>query len=180
MAIRVATDIGGTFTDLVYIDEDTGQVHLGKESTTPPHFEQGVATVLDRAALNGGASVGSFVHGTTVVINALTERSGSPTALITTKGFRDVLELGRSNRPALFNLRYRKPEPFVERYLRFEIGERISVDGEILRPLNEDEVLDVVRQIRKLGIVSVAICFLHSYANPVHEERCPDRRRRLM
>lgn len=174
MALRLATDIGGTFTDLVLVDEADGEVVVAKVPTTPQQFEQGVLHAIDRAELQPHARITDFVHGSTVVINALIERTGSPTALITTRGFRDVLEMGRSNRPALFDLRYEKPRPFVERRFRFEVNERLDHNGQVITPLDEEEVLRIADHLLELQIESVAICFLHSYANPVHERRCRD------
>src|SRR5689334_20568594 len=106
---------------------------------------------LRSAGIDGSRAVGSFVHGTTVVINALTERKGSLTALVTTAGFRDVLEITRSNRPALFDLRFRKPEPFVERYLRYEVRERVDYKGNVLVPLDEDDVVRAADAARREG-----------------------------
>jgi N-methylhydantoinase A len=169
-ATHIATDIGGTFTDLVFLEEGTGRVGLAKAPTTPPAFEDGISDALDKTNI-APASVTAFIHGTTVVINALTERKGATTALITTRGFRDVLELARSNRPALFNLRYEKPKPFVERYLRFEVTERMLHDGSVLTPLAEDEVSEVARRAVERGAQAIAVCFLHAYANREHELR---------
>src|SRR5260370_40519995 len=115
MSTRTAIDIGGTFTDLVYLDETTGQVGLGKTSTTPAHFEEGVVTTVNEARLK---DVQFLAHGTTVIINTLTERKGAITALITTRGFRDKLEIQRANRPDLYNLLFTKPKPFVPRRLQ--------------------------------------------------------------
>src|SRR5580698_7921097 len=120
---RVSTDVGGTFTDLVFFETDvktgTQKIRTAKSDTTPPDFAKGVLNVLEKAHIDL-PSVDFFAHGTTVVINALTERKGAKVGLITTLGFRDVLEIGRGNRPDLFNLKYIKPVPFVERYLRRE------------------------------------------------------------
>jgi N-methylhydantoinase A len=174
MTIRIATDVGGTFTDLVYVDEATLEVGLGKASTTPPDFDRGVMDTLAQAGLTQNGHVWSFVHGTTVIINAITERTGSLTALLTTRGFRDVLEIGRANRPDLFNLRFRKPPPFVERYLRYEVEERMDYKGNPLVPLNEDDVVAATLAAKKNGAQAIAICFLHSYANPEHERRCAE------
>ena len=168
MSTRAAVDIGGTFTDLVYLDETTGQVGLGKTSTTPAHFEEGVMTALKNADLQ---DVQFLAHGTTVIINALTERKGATTALITTRGFRDVLEIQRANRPDIFNLLFKKPEPFVPRRLRLEVTERISYKGEVLTPLDEDEVRAAVLEARRQGAKAIAVCFLHSYINAAHEKR---------
>jgi N-methylhydantoinase A len=171
MSTRVAIDIGGTFTDLVHLDEGTGLVGVAKAATTPGRFEDGVMDALDEADLDG---VGFLAHGTTVIINALTERSGARTALITTRGFRDVLEIQKANRPDLYNLLYRKPEPFVRRRLRLEVDERVTYKGEVLTPLDEDGVRAAVDEARALGAEAIAICFLHSYANPSHERRAAE------
>lgn len=169
MGIRVATDIGGTFTDLVFLDEKTDRVGLSKASTTPRNFADGIIHAIHKADFDPG-EVTYFVHGTTIVINALTERKGVKTGLITTKGFRDVLEIGRANRPDIYNLRYRKPEPFVPRYLRHEVTERLNFHGEVLGPLNREEVAVAAQALKAEGVEAVAICFLHSYANPAHEQ----------
>ncbi len=169
--MRIAIDIGGTFTDLVYLDPETEQVGVTKVSTTPANFAEGVVASLSEAALSlPGTSF--FVHGSTIIINALTERKGAKTALITTRGFRDVLEIGRANRPGLYNLFYTKPKPFVPRYLRLEVRERMNYKGEELEPLHEDDVRQAVEVCQKEGVEAIAICFLHSYANASHEVRC--------
>ncbi|HXE46269.1 MAG TPA: hydantoinase/oxoprolinase family protein [Conexibacter sp.] len=165
MSARVAVDIGGTFTDLVSLD-DAGEVTVAKVSTTPSRFADGVLNALDAAEIEG---VEFFAHGTTVIINALTERKGARTALITTRGFRDVLEIAKSNRPDLYNLLYTKQPPFVPRSLRVEVTERISYKGEVLTPLDADDVRRAVAEVRRQGAEAVAICFLHSYANAEHE-----------
>src|SRR5699024_9302231 len=165
--MRVATDIGGTFTDLVYVDQE-GKVQVDKSHTTPPNFEQGVIDVLDKASIDH-KSITSFIHGTTVIINSLTERKGAKTGLITTKGFRDVLEIARGNRPDLFNIRYQKPVPFVERYLRQEVEERLNYKGEVLTPLDAEDIKQVVKYFKNEKVEAIAISFLHSYVNPEHE-----------
>src|SRR5699024_7278795 len=164
--MRVATDIGGTFTDLVYVDQE-GKVQVDKSHTTPPNFEQGVIDVLDKASIDH-KSITSFIHGTTVIINSLTERKGAKTGLITTKGFRDVLEIARGNRPDLFNIRYQKPVPFVERYLRQEVEERLNYKGEVLTPLDAEDIKQVVKYFKNEKVEAIAISFLHSYVNPEH------------
>ena len=171
MATRVAVDIGGTFTDLVHLHAEGGGVGTAKSSTTPRRFEDGVLEALEQADLDG---VDFLAHGTTVIINALTERKGAPTALITTRGFRDVLEIQKANRPDLYNLLYRKPEPFVRRRLRLEVTERVSYKGEVLTPLDEEDVRRAIADARRLGAESVAVSFLHSYANPAHERRAAE------
>ncbi len=181
-AIRVATDVGGTFTDLVSleIDPTSGRqvVKVAKANTTPPDFERGVLDVLKKAHTDLDA-VGFLVHGTTVVINALTERKGAKTGLITTEGFRDSLEIARGNRPDFFNLRYRKPPPFVPRYLRRELPGRISFKGEETAPLDLGGLPAILDDFRKDGVQAIAVCFLHAYANPAHEQRAVAEVRRL-
>jgi len=180
-SIRVATDVGGTFTDLVSLEIDPkGRQHVkvAKADTTPPDFERGVLDVLHKAHTKLD-DVGFLVHGTTVVINALTERKGAKTALITTAGFRDSLEIARGNRPDFFNLRYRKPPPFVPRYLRREVPGRISFKGEELAPLDLSGLPAILDGFKKEGVQAVAVCFLHAYANPAHEERAVAEVKRL-
>jgi N-methylhydantoinase A len=168
--IALAIDIGGTFTDLAAVDRRDGSLILAKVGTTPTRLQQGVLTALERSDLRPG-DVGAFVHGSTVVINAVTERRGARTALLTTEGFRDVLEIGRANRPDLYNLSYRKPRPFVPRRLRFEVPERISHTGMVLVPLDEAAVESVAQRLRALEVDAVAICFLHAWTNQEHERR---------
>ncbi len=164
---RVATDIGGTFTDLVYVAAD-GSVGTAKSHTTPAQFEQGVFDVIQAAGVRPDEFV-SFVHGTTIVINAITERKGVKTGLITTQGFRDVLEIGRGNRPDYFNLEYEKPKPFVPRYLRREVAGRINYKGEESSPLDLSGLPAILDDFRAEGVEAIAICLLNSYANDSHE-----------
>lgn len=166
--MRVATDIGGTFTDIVYIDKD-GKIGTDKAHTTPPNFEEGVINVIKKSGISS-ESIVSLNHGTTVIINALTERKGAKTALITTKGFRDILEIARGNRPDLFNIMYKKPEVFVPRYLRLEVEERINYKGEILQDLNTEDVKKCVDNLKNEGVEAIAVSYLHSYKNSKHEE----------
>jgi N-methylhydantoinase A len=168
--IRLAVDIGGTFTDVVAVDAGTGRVIRAKADTTPGHLEQGVLDALGRSGVPA-PEVAALIHGTTVVINALTERRGVPTALVTTKGFRDVLEIGRANRPDLYNLAYAKPVPFAPRHLRFEVTERMSYQGEVLEPLSEADLAGIAGRLAGLGVQAVAVCLLHAWANPEHEQR---------
>ena len=176
--MRVASDIGGTFTDLVCLDENTGEVGVSKASTTPKNFAEGVVETLKKARVQV-PDTSFFVHGCTIVINALTERKGAKTGLVTTKGFRDVLEIARANRPDLYNMYYTKPKPFVPRRYRLEVEERMNYKGEELVPLNEGDVFKAVEFFQKEGIETIAVCFLHSYANPAHEKRCGELIRRL-
>lgn len=170
---RVATDVGGTFTDLVYFETDlaTGAqtVRTDKSDTTPPDFEKGVLAVLDKAGVDV-KTLDFLAHGTTVVINALTERKGAKVGLITTKGFRDILEIGRGNRPDFFNLKYKKPAPFVERYLRREVTGRMDFHGQEQVPLDLSSIPAIVEDFKADGVTAVAICLIHAYANPAHEE----------
>jgi N-methylhydantoinase A len=168
LPIQVAVDIGGTFTDLVALDTASGQVIRAKADTTGRQPARGVLAALERSGVTP-QQVGTFVHGTTVVINAITERSGARTALVTTRGFRDVLEIGRANRPDIYNLAYRKPVPFVPRHLRLEVSERMSYRGEVIEPVSEDELTACGDQLAALGVQAVAICLLHAWANPAHE-----------
>lgn len=169
--MRVASDIGGTFTDLTYLDEETGEVGTMKAPTTPANYAEGVVETLRRAQLSA-ADTTFFVHGSTVIINALTERKGVKTGLLTTKGFRDVLEIGRANRPDIYNMYYTKPVPFVPRYLRLEARERMNYKGQELAPLNEEDVRRAVQKFKEEGVQAIAVCFLHAYANPGHEIEC--------
>jgi N-methylhydantoinase A len=180
-AIRVATDVGGTFTDLVFFEtDDSGRqlIRTAKVDTTPPNFDQGVLNVLAKGKVDV-ASVAFFAHGTTVVINALTERKGVKTGLITTEGFRDVLEIARGNRPDFFNLMYEKPKPFVPRGLRREVRGRIDYRGEEITRLDLSGLPTILESFRSEGVRAIAICLLHAYANPAHEQAVVAEARRL-
>lgn len=171
--MRAASDVGGTFTDLVYyaIDPETGMpgpVQVAKADTTPPDFESGVMNAMAKAGL-APADLAFFAHGSTVVINALTERKGAKTALITTRGFRDVLEIARGNRPDLFNFNFVKPSPFVGRALRAELDERTNYKGETVRPVDLAGLPALLDMFRREGVEAIAIAFLHAYANPANE-----------
>jgi len=166
--LRVATDIGGTFTDLVFVTPE-GEVVTGKSHTTPAQFEQGVMDVI-AASGTTPSEFASFVHGTTIVINAITERKGAKVGLLTSEGFRDILEIGRGTRPDFFNLEYRKPEPFVPRYLRREVKGRINYKGIETTPLDLSGLPAILDDFRAEGVEAIAICFINSYANPAHEE----------
>ncbi len=171
--IRVATDIGGTFTDLVYVTAN-GAVNTAKSHTTPGQFEQGVMDVIEASQISPNEFV-SFVHGTTIVINAITEKKGAKTALITSAGFRDVLEIGRGNRPDYFNLEYKKPIPFVSRYLRRELSGRINYKGIESSPLDLAGLPAILDDFRAEGVEAIAVCLLNSYANAAHEEAAVSR-----
>ncbi|MBT8475621.1 MAG: hydantoinase/oxoprolinase family protein, partial [Alphaproteobacteria bacterium] len=178
---RVATDVGGTFTDLVAFEtaaDGTTRIVTAKSDTTPPDYETGVLNVLRKGDI-APADVDFMAHGTTVVINALTERKGVKVGLITTQGFRDVLEIARGNRPDFFNLHYVKPEPFVPRHLRAEVPGRMTYGGEERSPLDLTGVSAILDRFRSEGVEAVAITLLHAYANTVHEEAVLEEVRRL-
>jgi N-methylhydantoinase A len=180
--IRAATDVGGTFTDLVYFstDPETGRqtIVTGKSDTTPPDFERGVMDVLHKSGV-ALSDIAFLAHGTTIIINALTERKGVKTGLITTEGFRDSLEIARGNRPDFFNLHYEKPAPFVARHLRREVPGRMAQTGQERAPLVLDELPSILADFREQDVEAVAICLLHSYANPAHELAVLERVREL-
>ena len=165
---RVGVDVGGTFTDVILHGAD-GRVAVRKLLSTPPSYDRAVVGAV--AELAGHGAVQEVVHGTTVATNAVLERRGSPTALVTTAGFRDVLELRRLRIPHMYDLFWRKPPPLVERRHRFELDERVTADGTVLRPLDEEECRVLAARLRETGIESIAVCFLHSYLYPEHEER---------
>ncbi len=179
MAYSVAVDIGGTFTDLVAYDDDSRSVVFAKSPTTYGNFVSGVLDCFVKAKLDPRAA--SFLnHGTTLVINSLIERKGAKSALVTTQGFRDVLEIARGNRPDPFDLHYRRDDPLIPRILRFEVMERIGSKGEIIVPLDVDALPPLADKLKALGVESVAIFFMNSYANPKHEEEAAGILRRLL
>ena len=166
---RLSTDVGGTFTDGVLLDEGTGTIKVSKVSSTPVNPAIGTIECMERFEIPL-SEVSFLVHGTTVVINALLEGKGAKTALITTKGFRDVLEIGRSNRTEMYNALYKKPTPLVPRHLRLEIKERMGADREVLIPLEIGDLTHIIEQMRKEEVQSIAVCLINAYANPKHEQ----------
>src|SRR5262244_3193620 len=175
-SIRVAVDIGGTFTDIVVMSGD-GTLHESKVSTTPDDPSRAVVAGLSALLAELGVasvSVVEILHGTTVGSNTLLQRSGAATGLITTRGFRDVLEIGRIRMPEMFDLTWTKPQPLVPRRHRLEVRERIAADGAIVNPLNEQDVVSAARELCDAGIESIAICFINSYRNPIHEQRAAE------
>jgi len=166
---RLSTDVGGTFTDGVLLDETTGQIRLSKVLSTPANPAIGTIESIERFDVSL-EEVSFLVHGTTVVINALIEGKGAKTALITTEGFRDILEIGRSNRLEMYNALYKKPDPLVPRYLRFGVKERISAAGEVLVPLDEKDLDRIIEEMKRHQVEAVAVCLLNAYSNPRHEE----------
>jgi 5-oxoprolinase (ATP-hydrolysing)/N-methylhydantoinase A len=170
---RIGFDIGGTFTDFVLSDAQSGDIRLYKCLTTPDDPSIGALEGLNAITQDAGlalADIGEIVHGTTLVTNAVIERKGARLGLITTKGFRDLLEMGTEQRYDIYDLFLSYPEPFVERANRLEVTERIDRDGSIVTELDEAEVRHAARTLRQRGIEAVAICFLHSYRNPGHEQ----------
>src|SRR5262245_14056820 len=167
--MRIAVDIGGTFTDLVAVN-DSGQLFRSKSLTTPDDLARGIQECLSAATIDV-ASASFFVHGSTVTINAVLERKGARTGLITTKGFRDIYEIGRGNRPEGYNLFFKRPVPLVPRDLRLEVNERLYASGEVLTPLDERSVATTIAALKQAGVESVAVCLLHAYSNAGHERR---------
>ncbi|MHB2263749.1 hydantoinase/oxoprolinase family protein [Aliihoeflea sp. PC F10.4] len=164
----VGIDIGGTFTDLVgYVD---GEIVTSKTSTIPADPTQGIARSIELVNCNP-VTLNEILHGSTIAINTVLERKGARTALITTAGFRDVYAIGRSNRIQAFNLFFKRPQPLVPRSLTFEVPERMLASGDVLEALDEKALLDIVAEIDAADVESVAVCLLHSWANPTHERR---------
>ena len=170
MGVRVAIDIGGGFVDLVALDEETGHTSWSKTSVTPDDLGDCVKDVFQLSGVDPGL-VTQLLHGQTLVINTILQRRGAKVGLITTKGFRDILAIQRSNRRDIFNLRYLKPEPLVPRKLRLEVDERTMADGRVLRDVDPAEVRKAYQELLDQGVESVAVCFINSYRNPANEIR---------
>ncbi|MDE0377507.1 MAG: hydantoinase/oxoprolinase family protein [bacterium] len=166
--MRVAVDIGGTFTDAVVID-DAGNTSTAKALTTPNRLYDGVLSALDQLGVDW-TQLDSITNGTTAGLNAFLERRGARVALLTTRGFRDVYELGRANRPDMYNVRYRPPTPLVPRRSIYEVDERMAPDGSVVLALQEEAIREMAPRLAR-DYDAVAVCFLHSYANPAHEHR---------
>ena len=165
--MRLAIDIGGTFTDAVAITDD-GRVFTAKSSTTPSNLADGVINAI-RALDITLEHVTSFIHGTTAGLNALLERRGANVALLTTKGFRDVYAIGRANRPELHNARYKRPMPLVQRPDIYEVNERKAADGSVLQPIRIEELVSLCKYSLANSYEAIAVCLLHSYIDPTHE-----------
>lgn len=170
--IAIGVDIGGTFTDVVAVAPD-GSISVAKASSTPPNYSRGVLDGLEKVGVEVSA-IRRFVHGTTAALNAILTKSGAPTGLLTTAGFRDVLEIRRGDRERLFDYWWRPPEPLVPRNNRFGARERIAFDGAVVEPLHEQDVLAAVECLRARDLESIAICFLNSFVNPVHERHAKE------
>jgi N-methylhydantoinase A len=168
--VRLAADIGGTFTDIALFDDKTGQLTFSKALSTPDRLVDGITAGVLKAG-SDYASANLFLHGSTIAINTILERTGAKTALITTDGFRDVYEIGRINRPDAYNLFFQKHKPLIERALRFEVKERVRADGEVVTPLDEAGLAGISEKLQDLGIEAAAIMFINCYANAAHEMR---------
>jgi N-methylhydantoinase A len=171
-AVRIAVDIGGTFTDVAVLDEETGEMKVTKVPTTPKDFVEGFLNGIKRAEVIPRETT-RLIHGTTVATNAVIQRTLPLTAIVTTRGFEDILEIMRGNRPmsGLYDIRWKKPAPIIPRWLRFGVSERIDCNGRVVEKLDEEQAKDVVSRMKKLGVKSVAICLLFSNVNPSHEQR---------
>lgn len=169
--VRVGCDIGGTFTDIVLAMPD-GRLYVNKTSSTPHDLGlaivQGLGALIEQSGISPG-DITEIVHGTTTASNTILQKAGASTGLLTTEGFRDVLEIGRIRTPTMFDLAWKKPVPLAARRYRRGIKERMSADGKVVTPLNRAEVKEVVHEMADEGVESIAICFLNSYINPSHE-----------
>ena len=169
----VGFDVGGTFVDILTFDTETGDTHSFKHRSSRKNAASAVRDGLGSHLSDIGGQprhVTRLAHGTTLVTNLLVERAGAKVGVVTTRGFCDILEIGRMRRPSLYDLNKDKPEPLAGRQSRFEVDERIDARGQIINPLNTDTLPDIIEQLRQKKIGAVAVCFLHSYVNPVHEE----------
>ena len=167
---RLSVDIGGTFTDAVYIDDVSWELVVDKAPSTPLDYSVGLIDSLGSIRERIG-EVEYFVHGTTVCLNAILQGKLGKTAFITTEGFRDILELQRSNRPEVYDPFYSKPEPLIPRHLRFEVAERMLYDGSVMQPLDEKSLHALIPRLQDENVEAVGVCLLHSYANDAHERR---------
>ena len=172
--VRIGIDIGGTFTDLLFVNDRTGAIVVGKTLTTPDDpsaaVESETAEML-RATGTPASDVQTVIHGTTLVTNAIIERKGDRTALLTTRGYRDAIEIGREHRYDMYDMLLEMPKPLVPRHLRFEVDERMLADGTVLRPLDAGTVEPIVRALARRGIQAIAVSLLHAYQNPDHEQQ---------
>ncbi len=166
--VRIGVDTGGTFTDFILIRGSRVRVHKVPSTPRDPSraILRGLADLAEAESFTGA----DLTHGSTVATNALLTRRGAKTALITTAGFEDVLEIGRQNRTDLYDLAYRRPAPLVPRRLRFGVRERLDERGGVITPVGAAELKSLAAKLKKAGVETVAVCFLHAYANPAHEE----------
>ncbi len=172
---RIGIDTGGTNTDVVLTNMDTGEIYSTKTPTTPKNLIKGINNGMEKIVSISNVSpksIEEFIYGTTIVVNMIAQKQLQGTALITTKGFRDVLEIGRAYRSEnIYDIFMDKPDTLVPRNLRFEVDERINFMGDILKELNEEEVIEIIKKMKEQNIKSIAVCLLHSYANAIHEEK---------
>jgi len=174
MSYRLSVDVGGTFTDIVLFNEISKSFYTTKISSTPQDQSIGIVEGIKKVVKQVGISYNDifyFIHGTTVATNALLEREGAKTALITTEGFRDIFEIGRQRRPDLYDFWAKRPKPPIPRYLIYEVPERVLYTGKVITELNKNKAREIIREIKKNNVKSVAVCFLHSYKNPKNELR---------
>ena len=174
MNLKIGADIGGTFTDLILIDDSGKTFQIGKVLTTPDHPDDAVLRGIEQVLAQTGVEPGDVshvVHGTTLLTNALIERKGARTALITTAGFRDAIEIAREHRFDMYDLYMHRPEPLAPRFLRFELNERLLVDGTVRKPLRDSDVLGIVKALRDQRVEAVAVSLIHAYINNTHEQR---------
>ncbi|HEV8308026.1 MAG TPA: hydantoinase/oxoprolinase family protein, partial [Methylomirabilota bacterium] len=183
MGYRLGIDVGGTFTDLALLHEESGRLVVGKVPSVPADPSEGILTGITGILADAGVAPGEIAylaHGTTVSTNTLLQRRGARTGLVTTRGFRDLLEIARQRRPSLYDLHVRKPAALVPRELRLEVGERVMADGTVRVPLDPAEVDGVLMRLAGEGLEALAICFLYSYLRPDHEGLVLERARRLL
>ncbi|MDE2580589.1 MAG: hydantoinase/oxoprolinase family protein, partial [Rhodospirillales bacterium] len=169
MSLRIGIDIGGTFTDLVAIGAD-GVVRTRKTASTPHDYTEGIVTGLGDLLAEMPGPVGELLHATTIGSNTILQAAGARTALITTAGFRDILEIRDLRMPRVYDIGWSKPPALVERRLRLEVTEKLRPDGSVSVPLDAASVAAAIDMIRAERVESLAVCLLHSYANPAHEQ----------
>ena len=172
-SLRIGVDVGGTFTDLAVVDDATGHIAFHKVPSTPDDPSRAIATgIAELLALIGrlATEVGFLGHGTTVATNMVIERKGSRTGMLTTHGFRDILEIGRQTRPHLYDYRVKRPVPLVPRRRRLEVSERLAAEGAVLSPLDPAEIEALARRLAEARVEAVAICFIHAWRDPAHEQ----------
>src|SRR3954462_12425602 len=168
--VRLAADIGGTFTDIAVFDDRSGALTFGKVLSTPQRLVDGINAGVEKTGSDYGAA-GLFLHGSTIAINTILERTGAKTALLITEGFRDIYEIGRVNRPDSYNLFFTKHRPLVPREHRYEVQERMLATGVVLKPLRDEEIAELAAALKRERIQAVAVLFLHCYRNASHELR---------
>jgi N-methylhydantoinase A len=176
--LRLAVDIGGTFTDAVILDEENRQISLSKVPSTPSDYSDGVTNSI-RKLLTSMNDVESFTHGTTVGTNALIQGKVGKTGLLTTRGFRDILEIGRGNRVEIYDPFYKPPAPLIDRDKRLEVDERMGTDGKVLKPLDMTQASESLIRLAVLGVEAIAVSLINSYANSSHEEALRELARKI-